>query len=532
MQEVFSPWKDESNYHCDSDNQDSFSVFVANGKEESVSVGRRTPGRRSEVAILMDKLVSEQQKVQGLEEQLTLLKNELEEARFASQSIFCDGVLDPSQSINPIQKNVKNSISQDAPWNDSISHSSSAVPLVPPIWISGESELLKSVSLPELISKRNAFLSSLHTLSDAIARKRLISLGRGGVMNSVSRENEAIIQASMHRLFGEAFYINSVADIKELASITEEVNGREIETFDFSIQTIKSLNEAEEVLDSYENAQEFILHPASRFTSEWRHHYAWSMRRLLVAFAVISRRSLLLETRRTELERITRQELVHTILLRALQGRDVVPPSVHCLSPEAMTATKTTREAEPEAKFDLNGESYSKRTLQSLASPTKHRGRNSTSSRGDIFLSSVHAATPRSARNARNRWNPPRSNSTATMRRDESSRVTRPPRESLISTNTQRRRTAASLGLASIYTGPPSRTYLQRPSHILPSTRENSHSASSIHLMSPISRARREAMETPMIGLPVQSSMSPRAYSATRNSQTPRRRLHVDCFRN
>ncbi|ORC88279.1 uncharacterized protein TM35_000171510 [Trypanosoma theileri] len=530
MQEAISSWRDESGYLYDDDNQDSFNLVVANGKEESVNAAKNSPGKRSEVAFLMDKLVSEQQKVQGLEEQLSFLRKELEEARFGSHGISRDMTFNSSQSIFSVHNNTKNSISQDAYINDRSSRNSSAVPVVPPIWTSGESEVLRTVSLPQLLSKRNELLSSLHILSDVITRKRLSSLNIGGVMNSVSRENEAAIQASMHRLLGEAFYVNSVNDIKELLSVASGASGREMEVFDSSLKVIASLTEDEDILDSYENVQEFILHPSSRFTPEWRGQYAWSMRRLLVVFAVHSRKSQLLETRRTQLERITRQELVHTALLRAMQGRDVIPPSIHCLSPEAMTVIKTAKGAETEAAFDKHTGNSSKAILQDLASPVLRLGRNATTSRLEKLPSRAHASQPRSARSAQCRWNPPRSNSTTALRRNESSQAIRPPRESLVSTNTQRRRTATTLGLSSIYTHPRPRNNISRTSRASVSTRENSHGTTFSHIMSSTARAHREATDSPMIGVPVQSSMSPRAYSAARASPIPRRRLYTDPY--
>ncbi|KEG14847.1 hypothetical protein DQ04_00281100 [Trypanosoma grayi] len=420
---------------------------------ESRTSSHREHGR-AEVSYVVDQLVDEQQKVLALQEQIATLSNDLSEARSASRGASHESLQDSGRYFIRTTNSGANPPSGDAlrkllELYGVIDNSEGA-----PMWTREEMKALQCAPLQQLVFLRKKLLASLFGLSDAIVRRRLCITKSRNVQDKTQEENNVIIMASLHRLLGEAFYINSVTGAKELYTLAEGICGIETEVFDAAWYNIREVTDDGLLFNSYEKLQEFVQHPSKHLTKQWRKRYEGSMRKILLAAVINSKGTTLLQTRRKELEVIAREELFHTALLRAVQGRDVVPQSIHCFPPEGIPAAQPCEvevEDRPSPPMVPKGPSVSSRGEPPMRSPR------------------VTVSPLSSARIAHCRWNPNRvpfqqQQQQHALSRDDTS-LSRVTREAPVSISAQRqrnvgagapsrRRTAESLGLPSTYTTP------------------------------------------------------------------------------
>ncbi|EKF33282.1 hypothetical protein MOQ_002850 [Trypanosoma cruzi marinkellei] len=303
------------------------------------------------MSYLVEKLIAQNEKLQGMQELLDDLCKELAEARDISRKDYLMArpgsccITVPGQNAITSQHEIC-----------AASHFQEELPVSlvsedGPYWSSAEMQVWKAASLSQLFSMRKKLFSSLYGVSDAITRKTLDGINVPSVLKDAQQETDSVIQAAMHRLLGEAFYVSSLQDVKDFFTLAESLTGTGVETFDRALLEIQQLTENWVVLNSCEKFQAFLRRAPSSFTPSWRDRYLDAMRNLLVAFAVNSRGAELLNARREELERITQQEMIHAAFLRAAQGQDVISQVPLCCVCSSGLPIK--RSPEPETRRHL-----------------------------------------------------------------------------------------------------------------------------------------------------------------------------------
>ncbi|EKG04827.1 hypothetical protein TCSYLVIO_004109 [Trypanosoma cruzi] len=303
------------------------------------------------MAYLVEKLIAQNEKLQEVRGLLDDLCKELSEARDISSKAYLMARPGSCRITLPAQNAITSHHGVCAVSHVQDEFPASLVSEHAPHWSSAEMQAWKVASLPQLFSLRKKLFSSLYGVSDAITRKTLDGINVPGVLMHAQRETDSAIQAAMHRLLGEAFYVNSPEDVKDFCTLAESLTGSGVETFDRALLEIQQLTENGDVLNSCEKFQTFLRRAPSLFTPRWRDRYLCAMRNLLVAFSVNSREAELLNARREELERITQQEMIHAAFLRTAQGRDVISQVPFCCF--CSGGLSTERSPEPETRHHL-----------------------------------------------------------------------------------------------------------------------------------------------------------------------------------
>ncbi|RNF25107.1 uncharacterized protein Tco025E_02340 [Trypanosoma conorhini] len=358
----------------------------------------------ADMTCLMEKLLEQKRKMQTMEEVLDDLHRGLFEVRDAArkaspkQRPHSCGAASPPQNGNA-DRRVGGEV-----WYFEESRSAPHASRDGLNWSAAEMQAWKAASLPQLFSMRERLLSSLCGVSDAITRKRLSEIKSYGALKDAQRETDAAIQASMHRLFGEAFCVASLGDAKDLCMLAERVKGSGMASFDRAVFEIKQLTQRGGLLNSCEMLQT-SLRPNSPFAGCSRGgRYLRAMRNLLLAFAVDSRGNKLLHARRTELEAIASQEMVHAALLCAAQGRNMIPHIPFCLFGLKEFSNDRALEQEPQRRARAHtpsaghATSGKQRPLQlpqrEVSQPALACDGNGPSSPADSLPLRLHSASP------------------------------------------------------------------------------------------------------------------------------------------
>ncbi|KAF5219963.1 hypothetical protein ECC02_007082 [Trypanosoma cruzi] len=219
------------------------------------------------VAYLVEKLIAQNEKPQEVRGLLDDLCKELSEARDISRKAYLMARPGSCRITLPAQNAITSHHGVCAVSHVQEEFPASLVLKHAPHWSSAEMQAWKVASLPQLFSLRKKLFSSLYGVSDAITRKTLDGINVPGVLMDAQRETDSAIQAAMHRLLGEAFYVTFFEDVKDFCTLAESLTGSGVETFDRALLEIQQLSENGDVLDPCEKFQTFLRRAPSLFTS-------------------------------------------------------------------------------------------------------------------------------------------------------------------------------------------------------------------------------------------------------------------------
>lgn len=251
----------------------------------------------------------------------------------------------------------------------------------------------EGMTLEQLNGLRDKMLSLLSGVSEAIRREEVKSPSSLGPSNELTDEEKQVVDASLQRLLVEAFEYSSLSDIKEMYLFAKAMQGKEASRMGAALQSIHRLTSRGNILISYKELQDF-LRSSNRFTADWRDEFVSSIKRVLAAFLSMSHQPDVLNCFYPQLLVIARHEIFYTVLLRAAQGKSVLPQSLYHLSPEWLAATHSCKCTLQQLSQSLsNGTSVANMSLT----------RNSQCSTG-------YATNParRPYIDSSMRWNPPR----------------------------------------------------------------------------------------------------------------------------